>query len=185
MKLTHVINTVHNGLSMHDILFYLGIVYYKVGRYKDAVKSQERQLTVAKLLKDPRTERRALCNLGCAAKWAKDYDRALECFQKGLEMATNEGDKKAEGKFLNNLASAYESMADFENAIKYYEMRSKLAKSMKDVVAETKCCASIGNVLHVSGNIRESIKYFERLVVCIKLRMGKHTSLASVPCFIE
>ena len=87
-------------------------------------------------------------------------------------MATNEGDKKAEGKFLNNIASTYEIMADFENAIKYYEMRSKLAKSMKDAVAETKCCASIGNVLHVSGNIRESIKYFERVVVCIKLRIG-------------
>ena len=89
-------------------------------------------------------------------------------------MATNEGDKKSEGKFLNNIAGTYEIMADFENAIKYYEMRSKLAKSMKDAVAETKCCASIGNVLHVSGNIRESIKYFERVVVCIKLRIGTY-----------
>ena len=87
-------------------------------------------------------------------------------------MATNEGDKKAEGKFLNNIASAYESLADFENAIKYYEMRLTLAKSVKNIVAETKCCASIGNVLHVSGNIRESIKYFERVVVCIKLKVG-------------
>ena len=143
---------------------------------------QERQLTLATLLKDQRTERRALCNLGCAAKWTKDYDRALDCFQKGLEMATNEGDKKAEGKFLNNIASTYESMADFENAITYYEMRSKLAKSTKDVMAETKCCASIGNVLHVSGNIRESIKYFERVVVCIKLKIGTYAVQRECAC---
>ena len=152
----------------------LGIVYYKVGRYKEALNCHDRQLRLALLTQDKRLERRALCNLGCAAKNVKDYDRALDCFQKGLDMATSEGDKKAEGKLLNNMASAYESMADFENAKKYYELRLKLAKAAKDIVGETKCCASLGNVMHVSGDIRESIKYFERVVVCIKLRLSKY-----------
>lgn len=82
-------------------------------------------------------------------------------------------DKLGEAKLLNNIGNIYEQRNDFDKAVYYHQRRLDVAKELKDLDGESKACASLGNIYHLLGNIRESINYYEKLVACLKYKLGE------------
>lgn len=162
-----------NTIQEAEAISNLGIVFYKASLFEQAKTCHERHLNLAQMIQNERALQRAYCNLGCTNKKLGSIDEAVECYEKGLEIAKELNDKNGEAKLVNNLGNICEQRADFDRAIYYYLQRLRIAKALKDLDGESKACASLGNVFHILGNIRESIQFYERLVACLKFKLGK------------
>ena len=156
-----------------EALSSLGILYYKASKFFDARSCHEKHLNIAKSLHNKRAEKRAYCNLGCTYRRIGDLDRAVECYEEGLRLVKELNDKLGEAKLLNNLGNIFEQRNDFDQAVYYHQRRLQVAKELKDLDGESKACASLGNIYHLLGNIRESINYYEKLVACLKYKLGE------------
>lgn len=160
---------VNEGESLSN----LGILYYKASKFAEARSCHEKHLNLAKAVQNKRAEKRAYCNLGCTYRRIGDLDRAVECYEEGLRLVKELQDKVGEAKLLNNLGNILEQRNDFDQAVYCHQRRLHVAKELKDLDGESKACASLGNIYHLLGNIRESINYYEKLVACLKYKLGK------------
>lgn len=87
----------------------MGITYYEMEKYEEASEAFENAL------KNEAEETGTIYNfLGICSMKTKDYERALEFFEKGIEMEDCSGELLREMQF--NVVIAYEKLGDWENA---------------------------------------------------------------------
>ena len=59
------------------------------------------------------------------------YDKALEYYEKSLELSRKLGDVKGEGNTLNNLGNVYKDWGQYTKAVEYYEKSLELKESLE------------------------------------------------------
>ena len=79
--------------------------------------------------KDPKVEARILNNVAVNYHYWKDYDRALEFYQKTLEIDESLSDYVGQIIVLNNIGEIFKDKAEYDKAIPYYQEVIQLADS--------------------------------------------------------
>ena len=157
-----------------EALSYIGLAYFKLGKYQQANDYHEQHLQLAESLDDCQGKRRALCNLGCVYKATGDLPMALYYFEKAYEICKDRGDMKALGRVSNNIANIYEMLMDTEKAIEYHKERYEAANSIDDLHGKGKACVSLGALYLVTEDLEKSMFYYEELLCVLRAKLRKY-----------
>ncbi len=69
---------------------------------------------------------------GLRAYSARDYESALEIWQRGLELAKKQGDELFTGSFHGNLGIVYSAQGDYEKAVQHLEAALEIGRQAGD-----------------------------------------------------
>lgn len=155
----------------------MGLVYYKAGRYADAITawthavagfdSAKARSQIARLYADLGNARRAL---GQHARAMKDYETAL------MHLNTlDEFDTETRGVVLANAAVASADAGDTDSADSFFSESIAIAERAGHAAAEAIRLGNYGWFLAIIGKPRRAIASLERgLVLCEKLELHPH-----------
>ncbi len=137
----------------------------------------------ARLLKDIRAEGEHLGGLGLAYADLGDLHRAIELYEKRLEIARETGDRRGEGADIGNLGSAYRVLGEVRKAIEYYEQQLTIMREIEDRRGEGNALGNLGNAYRDLGDPQWAIKlYEERLRIAQEIgdRHGEGNALGNL-----
>ena len=143
------------GIAYHS----LGLVYYLLGDFNQAIEYLKQHLSIAKQLGDKKDEGRAYHNLGLAYCSLGNVSQAIEYHRQDLSIAKELEDRAGERRAYNNLGSAYEKLGDLNQAIEYLKQHLSIAKELGDRADEGHAYHDLGEAYHQLGDFNHAIEY--------------------------
>ncbi len=116
------------------------------------------------LLSDKQTHSSVIGNLGIAYSNLGQVERAIQYYEKALDIAQKIGDRINEGARMGNLGLAYSDLGQVEKASQYYEEALAIAKKIGDRRNEGIWLGSLGNAYRNLGQVEEAIQYYEKAI---------------------
>ena len=149
----------------------LGLAYYYLGDYNQAIKYHQQSLRLAQSVGNRRGKGAALGNLGIAYHAVGDYTRAIEYYQQHLTIAREIGNRSGEAVALGNLGIAYHALGEYTKAIDYYQQQLSIAQAIGDRQGEANSIGNLGNAYKALGDYVKAIDYQQR-TLAIKRELG-------------
>src|SRR5690606_18356759 len=118
-------------------------------------------------------------NLGYNYKIWGQYDKAIEAYQKTLEIRTETNDKKAMSSVLNNLGNIYYDRGQYSLAIESYQKNILVLQELEDDTRIAMALSGIGNVISDQKRYDEALNNYQQ-VLTISLKIKDTTRLATV-----
>ncbi|MEW6212689.1 MAG: CHAT domain-containing tetratricopeptide repeat protein, partial [Acidobacteriota bacterium] len=97
-----------------------------------------------------------------------DWQKAIEAYDRALELCRRAGNRAGELSALNRLASAYERWGDFQKALKYFEDYLAIVRIEGDHKLEAFLLKDVGRMHHALGDRRKAADHFERAVAIMR-----------------
>jgi CHAT domain-containing protein/tetratricopeptide (TPR) repeat protein len=97
-----------------------------------------------------------LINLGNAYGSLGERQKALQNYEKALDLARSTGDRKHEATALNNLGDTYYSLGDWEAALRYFQSALDFVPVLKDRQSEARSLNNLGLVYLRLGRYEEA-----------------------------
>ena len=99
-----------------------------------------------------------------------EYKKAIEYYEKGLEMSSANGDKSGIASMNGNLGNAYLRSGKYKKAIEYHEKGLKMSSSIQDEPLMARNYGNLGNIhrrieqcIVALSYLERSIKLFDRI----------------------
>ena len=119
---------------------------------------------------DPTAEANVLGNLGSAYRELEDYQSALDCLNRGLQIAEQCQDRGAECQALLNLANVYSDLGADEKAIDCYQRCLAEAREIQDYLTESEALCDFAATLVYLNQIPDAMQYYEAsLKICQRI----------------
>ena len=112
-----------------------------------------------------------------------EFRRAIEFWQRTLEIAQNSNDKQGEGYCLGNLGNAYQALGEFQQAIEFHWQSLEIMRKIGDRFGEGRILGCLGSECYLLGEYQKAIDFHEQaLAIARKIgdRQGEGNSLASL-----
>ena len=110
----------------------LGTVYFRSGRYEEALESLTRALSLRRDIGDRGGEANTLDNLG-GVYWGQGrLEEALDYYRQALALNQEVGDRPSEGRTLNNLGVVCVSLGRYNEAVSHLEQALDVASETGD-----------------------------------------------------
>ncbi len=165
-KALEVAKKINDSLLIARAYFGLGTVYNGKDDYEKAL---ENLLMSYKIVQDiykndtvANTQRLAFIanNVGIVYNRLGNADKALEYYNKSLNLKSRLNDSLAVANALNNIGLIYSNKREFEKARKYYEKSLEIKKKFKDkfVIAETEY--NIFELLILENKYKEALDFY-------------------------
>jgi len=139
------------------------------GDFKKAVECLERALKIALDNGYVETALLAYTNLGGALS-AEEYEKIVDCDEKGLELAKKVGDVEAITWFGSGLAWMYIGMGNMNKAVELYEESVSFDKKTGNIVQLSMSIRNLGLAYQILGEWDKSERYYnEALNIAKKL----------------
>ncbi|NES20091.1 MAG: tetratricopeptide repeat protein [Symploca sp. SIO3E6] len=110
------------GGSLNNI----GLVYYELEEYPQALLSYEKALASAQEINDRVGEGVTLNNIGGIYEQQGKYHQALDTYQQALAIVQEVGDQNGEAVVLNNLGVVYDHLGKSQQAADYYQQAATI-----------------------------------------------------------
>jgi DNA-binding SARP family transcriptional activator len=114
------------------ILTSLGIAYYDLRRFEEAIQCLERSLLLWHAVGFPQGEGVTLDPLGAAYRDTGRFDDAIDCFGRALLLWRAVGDSWGEGITLHNLGDTYRELQRFDEAIEHFRKSQSVRREIGD-----------------------------------------------------
>ena len=138
----------------------LGVAYYELGDFNQAIEYHKQHLSIAKELGDRAGEGSAYNNLGSAYYKLGDFNQAIEYQKQHLSIAKELGDRVGEGSAYNILGFASYKLGDFNQAIEYSKQHLSIAEQLGD--REGIAYNNLGSAYHRLGDFNQAIEYHKQ-----------------------
>ncbi|MCL1471448.1 tetratricopeptide repeat protein [Argonema antarcticum] len=92
----------------------------------------------------------------------RQFEAALESWQKALTIYREIKDRRGEGRSLGNIGYAYFLLDDREKAIEYLEQDLAIARDIKDRQEEADALGNLGTVYYSQGDYPKAIDYYQK-----------------------
>jgi len=156
--------------GVNDQAAKLGMTYPNVGAYVLDLRQHPRErihwlevaVGAARRLKQPNHEGAALGNLGLAYADLGETRRAIELYEKRLEIARALGDRRGEGNVLGNLGVAYKNLGEIRRAIDLLEQSLIIDREIGNRRAEGAALGNLGNAYADLGETGRAIELYEQ-----------------------
>ena len=79
--------------------------------------------------------------------WEETQHKALDCFERSLELRVRLGDRLGEAIALNNVGGAYHRLGDHAEAIRHLEGAMRIREELGDELGVGQTCLNIGCIL--------------------------------------
>ena len=101
-------------------------------------------------------------NLGNAYLGLGEYQKAIEYYEKGLEISTAIGNQLGIESNNGNLGSAYRSLGEYQKAIEYYQKGLEISTAIGDQSGIANNTGNLGNAYLGLGEYQKAIEYYEK-----------------------
>ena len=140
----------------------LGITYYGIGKYENAIKHLKEGLALAKDIGDKRYEGTAYQNLGGCYISLGQYEKVMSSLHESLKIAKEIGDKSGEGAAYRNLGVCYKSLGQYDDAISHLQQGLEIAKEIGDKDGEGAAYRNLGVYYKSLGQYNDAISHLQK-----------------------
>jgi tetratricopeptide (TPR) repeat protein len=138
----------------------LGVFYFQTGRRQEALQQIEVAYTLGINQKSSKAGH-VLNNLGMAFQSMGNLDRALECYEKALQIHQSNQDDAGIAASLNNHGILLAETGNWKNACLYLEQALMLRRQIGDRSREAATLATLGSVNARLTDFKQAISYLE------------------------
>lgn len=105
-------------------------------------------------------------------------DKAIECFQKALEIIRKQGNEGEIATFLSNIGSVYDSLGQHDKAIEHYQQALEIDRKLGREAEVAVRLNNIGSVYDSWGQYKKAIEYYQQALE-INRKTGREADAAS------
>jgi tetratricopeptide (TPR) repeat protein len=116
--------------------------------------------------------------LGMVYKDRGEWERAIEYYERSLEIGEKVGDEYEMAATFNNLGSVYQAKGEWDRAIECYERSLAITQEMGDGYAVARIFNNLGEVYRVKGEWERAMEYYERSLA-IREKVGDEHGMAA------
>ena len=144
------------------ILGNLGLIYYYLREYDDAVITYEQALNMAREQRDKRAEYTILGNLGLAYRALGECEKAIVYYEQAVDIARSLKDRKSEGTNLGNLGLTFRDFGQMEKAEEMLEWALTIAREIGDISNESNWLGNLGNIYFDREQFEKAVEYYSQ-----------------------
>jgi tetratricopeptide (TPR) repeat protein len=109
-------------------------------------------------------------DLGLLYQAKGEWDKAIDYYQRSLEIKEKVGGEHGMSTTFNNLGSVYQAKGEWDKAIEYYQRSLEIKEKVGDEHGMSTTFNNLGDVYQDKGEWDEAIEYYQRdLAICEKL----------------
>ncbi len=142
----------------------LALLYYRLGKLDDALKTFHDALQYTRLEQDALTESGLLGNIGNILREQGRHQEALSYLQEALRIAAQAGDVRGRGIWLSNLGLVYDDLNHPQRALELHTQAVVIARQLNDMRGLAARLGHLGNSHVSAGNISDAVSVFEEAV---------------------
>jgi len=143
----------------------IGVNYDNLGDFNNALLYYDRYLGIVRDLNDKEGENTALNNIAGIYRKQGNYDKALEYYNKSLQL-TNDPNNIA--ITYNDIAGVYSDKGDNNKAVEYYKKAIELAQKAGNYHSTAKCMLNLGDTYTDLKNFSEAEYYLTQGLEMVK-----------------
>jgi tetratricopeptide (TPR) repeat protein len=125
----------------------------------------------------PERQIQSLNFMGLVYKDLSDYDKAIECFLKGYEVAISSSNERQQMMILNNISEIYYVNEDIDKSREYLERGYKIAMQMQDSLMMGKFAANLGLLANANNELNLAENYLDISLAMLKNQKEKNILL--------
>jgi len=91
-----------------------------------------------------------------------EYVKALESYNKSLQLREELGDKKGISRSLNNMGTIYFTQGDYIKALEYQNKSYQLSESLGDKIGISSSLQNFGNIYASQGDYNKALEYYHK-----------------------
>ena len=152
-----------------------GLKFYDLGRIKESISCLKKALCIYEKAGPRLSEAWCHCHLGRSLHIACQYERAMEHYQKALDVSglSRHEKQELEGRVYNNIGEVYNVRGNYEKARHYYEKAFKINKEIGDEIQQAIYYNNMGVMNHnYLGNLEAALDFHEKALE-IRKRLGR------------
>lgn len=160
-----------NKKEESNYLSNIAITYINMGNYNKALEVLIEVLTVDRRVRNDTYVAMDLNNIGETFRKKavisgnkEDLNKALDNFNKSLQLIRRTKDEKIEVRVLNNIGSAHNDLEIYNEALRYFQESYEKAKEIQDAEAMSMVLNNIGIVHFKRGDYKNSLTFLERAI---------------------
>ena len=142
----------------------LWLRYYE-GRLLNAAQRWAEAAAVQRevLAQNPEKKLRAwtLQELGNSLQATGQWEEAIECYKRDVEISRDLGDRAGEASTLGNIGNVYQRQGRWNEALAQYEACLAIERDLGDRAGEASTLGNIGNVYQRQGRWNEALAQYE------------------------
>jgi tetratricopeptide (TPR) repeat protein len=166
-----------------QLLMNIGLVYWYLGQYEQALVSLEQASIIFRELGDRQSEGRILNNIGLVYQNLGKYEQALKSYEESLALKRITGDRQGEGNTLGNIGVVYDKLGQYEQALASSEQALAIAREIGDRRMENRILSGIGLVYKNLGQYKQALEYSEQALTIsqgLEDRQGESIALTGI-----
>ncbi|MCZ6622707.1 MAG: tetratricopeptide repeat protein, partial [Deltaproteobacteria bacterium] len=143
----------------------------------------EAALTATRRLNDPGGEIAHLGNMASLYTDLGKTSRAIELYQRRLEIARDIGNRQDESKIMSDLGLAYATLGETNRAIEIYEQALAIDREMNNRQGERAILTNLGNAYFTSSEFHRAVEVYQQaLAIASELgdRQGEGETLSNM-----
>ena len=151
-----------------------GLKFYELGQIKESISCLKKALCIYEKAGPRFKEAWCHCHLGRSLHIACQYERAMEHYQKALDVSglSRHEKQELEGRVYNNIGEVYNVRGNYEKARHYYEKAFKINKEIGNEIQQAIYYNNMGVMNHnYLGNLEAALDFHEKALE-IRKRLG-------------
>ena len=152
-----------------------GLKFYELGQIKESISCLKKALCIYEKAGPRLREAWCHCHLGRSLHIACQYERAMEHYQKALDVSglSRHEKQELEGRVYNNIGEVYNVRGNYEKARHYYEKAFKINKEIGNEIQQAIYYNNMGVMNHnYLGNLEAALDFHEKALE-IRKRLGR------------
>jgi tetratricopeptide (TPR) repeat protein len=173
------ITTHHVGLTaaehLHDqrgqawIWGGLGMAYFFLGQYKDALDHYQRALPICEEIDERWGEAIALLGLSWAYAYLGEHEEALDHAERALHIGQEIGDTWSQTLALFSIGTVHRKLHRFDDALHYFQLALNVVCPLHDQSGEAMALHNLGDTYRDLQQFQDALECFEQ--ACTTYRM--------------
>ncbi len=155
-------------------LLSLGLTYWSLSKYENAVSALEQALLLYQAINDRNGEAKVFTNLGLVYRDLSEYEHAIVYYEQALSIFRVIEDQGGEAHVLGNLASAYWSLADYQEVIAIYQQVRSIFREQNDRKNEAKALWGLGITHWSLSQHQRAISFYEQALRLFREEQDRH-----------
>jgi tetratricopeptide (TPR) repeat protein len=148
------------------IYSYIGTDYEDIGDLNNALLYFDRQLEMARDLNNQGEESVALNNIGLIYRNQGNYDKALECYNKSLQLTAS--DPSSIATIYNNIGEVYWDKRDKNKAVEYFKKAVEFSQKAGDYHGTAVHMLNLGATYTDLKNFSEAQYYLQKGLLMVQ-----------------
>ena len=165
---THALCAARDAGGEAHALTNLGVIYFRQGRYGQAVEHHQQALILFREIGDQAGEANALDNLGTVYWRQGYYPQAVEHLQRALTLSREIGDQAGEAYALDYLGAVYWRQGYYPQAVEHLQQALALSREIGDQAGEAYALDYLGLVYWRQGYCAQAAEYLQRALTLFR-----------------